>query len=121
MQSGDGYDHGACMVAPPEPPAEAPPTFHDRCVCKSWTWNQCKEACDGDSKCKGFVEWDEKALNRKGCDIATSSGGCAPGCDSKTGKGGAKNHKVGKLQRASWDESLGINYCGCFLKVCFWI
>ena len=107
------------MVAPPEPPAEAPPTFHDRCVCKSWTWDQCKEACDGDSKCKGFVEWDEKALNSKGCDIATSSGGCAPGCDSKTGKGGAKNHKVGKLQFASWGDSLGIDYCGCFLKVCF--
>ena len=78
--------------------------FHERCQCSNSDVSICKQHCDSDQKCLGYVgptKWNA-------CQFATTSE-CPSGC-SKYDKG-----HTGHLLM---DEELSYdNYPGCFVKV----
>ena len=88
--------------------------FHERCVCRGKAVKECKEACDEDDKCRGFVETSSKLPGgmADGCQYATTSTECAPGCE--------KLESDGMMTGADklWPGENGFSgYCGCWIKV----
>ena len=69
--------------------------------------DKCKEACDRDQNCKGFVQRVKEA--GLGCDYVTTSNDCIDGCDINS-----RGDSVGDLlEIGSGDRG----YCGCWRKV----
>ena len=88
--------------------------FHEKCVCKGIAVNECKKACDEDDKCKGFVETSSKLRGGfdDGCQYATTSTECAPGCKK------LKSDGVMTGADKLWPGENGFSgYCGCWIKV----
>ena len=85
--------------------------WHARCDCPKLAVEKCKDACDRDNDCKGFVE-----VKDGGCQLATSSGKC-PGCETywkATSKRGF--FATGELLETGSIIDRG-RYCGCWRKV----
>ena len=75
--------------------------FHERCHCSNTNVFQCKEYCDQDANCKGYVDQGTGS-----CQIATTSN-----CPSKCNK---YNHgNVGAIDQYG---TCGSNYLGCYIK-----
>ena len=76
--------------------------FHERCNCKSTNVAQCKEYCDQDANCKGYVDKGEGS-----CQIATISN-----CPSQCRKAAIGN--VGAIDQHG---TCGAGtYLGCYIK-----
>jgi len=104
---------------------------HEGCVCGDKKVKECKEACDKDKKCKGFVERTEQDKDgsitgkqydwySKGCEYATVNGAStciSSGCTyyesdmEKTNNWG--NVGIGNLLGPNY----GTHYCGCWRKI----
>ena len=78
--------------------------FHERCQCQKEDIETCKEHCDQDTNCKGFVgptAWEA-------CQWATTSE-CPTGC---------QKYDQGHVGDLLWDEEHhSDNYPGCFVKL----
>ena len=81
--------------------------WHKSCECDNMAVVKCKEACDSDQKCKGFVQRVKE--NSSGCDYATTSNDCVDGCTLS-----GKNDYVGNLLEIG---SADRGFCGCWRKV----
>ena len=79
--------------------------WHKSCYCDNMAVEKCKEACDNDQECKGFVQRVKE--DRPGCDYATTSNDCVDGCYMR-------GNSVGDLlEIGSGDRG----FCGCWRKV----
>ena len=105
--------------------------MHEGCVCGDKKVKECKEACDKDENCKGFVERIEQDNDgsitgkqygwySKGCEYATVNGAStciSSGCTyyesdmEKTNNWG--NVGIGNLLGPNY----GTHCCGCWRKV----
>ena len=57
--------------------------FHERCVCRNTNVATCKESCDQDANCKGYVD-----KGNGDCHMATTSdcpSGCSKGVEGNDG------------------------------------
>ena len=84
--------HACCLTGDPA-------YFHERCSYKS-TLQTCKNYCDLDLNCKGYVSWGSR------CQVATTS-------SCKTENDG-KKYDVGR--HGLLGGECGRNYGGCFIK-----
>ena len=76
--------------------------FHERCVCRTTDVAICKENCDQDANCKGYVDKGEGS-----CQIATISN-----CPSQCRKAAIGN--VGAIDQHG---TCGAGtYLGCYIK-----
>ena len=78
--------------------------FHERCQCRDEDISTCKDHCDDDINCKGYVGptgWDA-------CQWATTSE-CPSGCSK---------YDQGHVGEILWDDDHhSDNYPGCFIKL----
>ena len=89
---------GACVIE-----IDGTETFHERCQCANTEVNRCKEYCDTDQNCRGYVMKRKKYY----CQVATTSD-CPSGC-SKYNDG-----SIGTLVIDS--QYVSQYYQGCFIK-----
>ena len=76
--------------------------FHERCNCKNTNVAQCKEWCDPDANCKGYVD-----KGQGDCHMATTSD-CPSGCSKGV---------VGNVGPIDPQGNCGIDtYQGCQIK-----
>ena len=76
--------------------------FHERCNCKSTNVAKCKEYCDQDADCKGYVDKGDGS-----CHMATTSD-CPSGCSKGV---------VGNVGAIDPQGNCGIDsYQGCHIK-----
>ena len=80
--------------------------FHQRCHCAVGPISKCKNYCDNDDQCKGYVAY-EFGNPGGSCQFATTSQ-CPSGCyEGYTGN-------LGELDRNK--KTCGNNYGGCYIK-----
>ena len=76
--------------------------FHERCVCRNTNVAICKENCDQDASCKGYVDKGDGS-----CHMATTSD-CPSGCSKGV---------VGNVGAIDPEGNCGIDsYLGCHIK-----
>ena len=91
---------GSCCISEKKPSGEN--KFHERCHCPNTNVLQCKEYCDQDVNCKGYVDKGEGS-----CQIATTSN-----CPSQCRKAAIGN--VGAIDQHG---TCGADtYLGCYIK-----
>ena len=80
---------------------------HEKCHCLDTNVSQCKEWCDQDVNCKGYVEQVDDVDNVNNCQMATTSN-----CPSQCRKAAVGN--VGSIdQYATCGSDI---YQGCYIK-----
>ena len=104
---------------------------HEGCVCGDKKVKECKEACDNDENCKGFIEIIEEdshpvtgevyGWNLTGCEYVTVNGAStciSSGCTYYESDTHTQYVSVGigNLIVPNWDDA-DATQCGCWRKV----
>ena len=88
---------------------------HEKCHCLDTDVSQCKEWCDQDVNCKGYVEQVDNVDNVNNCQMATTSD-CPSQCQQWQGNGKA-TVTIGNVGSIDQHATCGSDiYQGCWIK-----